>query len=57
MDVQLVVLDLDGTLIGASMDFTKIKEKLRNKLLEEGIPEELIGDLTPMYETLVLISC
>ena len=56
MDVQLVVLDLDGTLVGASMDFTEIKEKLRNKLLEEGIPEELIGNLTPMYETLVQIS-
>ncbi|USG99711.1 glycosyltransferase [Thermococcus argininiproducens] len=56
MDIQLVVFDLDGTLIGAPMDFKEIKERLRNKLLEEGIPKELIGNLTPMYETLIRIS-
>lgn len=56
MDIQVVVFDLDGTLIGAPMDFKEIKERLQNKLLEEGIPEDLIGNLTPMYETLIRIS-
>ncbi|ALV62310.1 glycosyl transferase, family 2 [Thermococcus sp. 2319x1] len=56
MDIQLVVFDLDGTLVGAPMDFAEVKERLRERLEMEGIPKELIGDLTPMYETLFKIS-
>ncbi|WP_367884936.1 HAD family hydrolase [Thermococcus sp. JCM 11816] len=58
MDIRLVVFDLDGTLIGAPPKaFSEVKEELRKRLLERGgISEELIGDLTPMYETLIEIS-
>ncbi|MCO6041482.1 HAD-IA family hydrolase [Thermococcus alcaliphilus] len=56
MDIQLVVFDLDGTLVGAPMDFAEVKERLRERLEKEGISKELIGDLTPMYETLLKIS-
>ncbi|HIH72553.1 MAG: Bifunctional phosphatase/dolichol-phosphate glucosyltransferase [Thermococcales archaeon 44_46] len=56
MDIQLVVFDLDGTLVGAPMDFAKVKERLKERLEKEGISKELIGDLTPMYETLLKIS-
>lgn len=56
MDIQLVVFDLDGTLVGAPMDFAKVKGRLRERLEKEGISKELIGDLTPMYETLLKIS-
>ncbi|BAD86444.1 bifunctional phosphatase/dolichol-phosphate glucosyltransferase [Thermococcus kodakarensis KOD1] len=56
MDIRLVVFDLDGTLIGAPKAFSEVKEELRKRLLERGISEELIGDLTPMYETLIEIS-
>ncbi|ALM75077.1 HAD-IA family hydrolase [Thermococcus barophilus] len=56
MDIRLAIFDLDGTLIGAPMTFTEIKEKLREKLLEIGIPQEIIGDLTPMYESLFRIA-
>ena len=56
MDVRLAVFDLDGTLIGARRPFSEIKEELRKKLLEMGIPEGVIGDLTPMYESLIRIS-
>jgi len=55
MDIQLVVFDLDGTLVGAPMDFAEVKERLRERLEKEGISKELIGDLTPMYETLLKI--
>ncbi|GAB6103005.1 HAD-IA family hydrolase [Thermococcus atlanticus] len=56
MDIKLAVFDLDGTLVGAHTAFSEIKERLRERLLSEGIPEDLIGDLTPMYETLHRIS-
>ena len=56
MDIKLAIFDLDGTLIGAPMTFTEIKEKLREKLLEIGISQEIIGDLTPMYESLFRIA-
>ncbi|MCD6188889.1 MAG: HAD-IA family hydrolase [Thermococcus sp.] len=56
MDIKLVVFDLDGTLVGAPMDFAEVKEKLKERLEREGISKELIGDLTPMYETLLKIS-
>lgn len=56
MDIQLVVFDLDGTFVGASMGFDEVKERLRGRLEKEGISAELIGDLTPMYETLIEIS-
>jgi len=56
MDIKLAVFDLDGTLIGAKVSFLEIKEKLKEKLIKEGISESLIGDLTPMYETLYRIS-
>jgi len=56
MDVRLVVFDLDGTLVGARQSFSEVKERLRQRLLEEGVPEEVIGDLSPMYENLLRIS-
>lgn len=56
MDIRLVVFDLDGTLIGAEEPFSSIKEKLRRRLIKLGIGDELIGNLTPMYETLLKIS-
>ncbi|USS41321.1 HAD-IA family hydrolase [Thermococcus aggregans] len=56
MDIKLVVFDLDGTLVGAPMNFEEIKERLRGRLEKEGVPKKLIGDLTPMYETLIKIS-
>ncbi|WP_461866631.1 HAD hydrolase-like protein [Thermococcus sp.] len=56
MDIKLAIFDLDGTLIGAKMSFSEIKKRLKEKLLHEGIPESLIGDLTPMYESLYRIS-
>ncbi len=56
MDVRAVIFDLDGTLIGAPQPFSEIKEELRRRLLGMGLGEELIGDLTPMYESLIRIS-
>jgi HAD superfamily hydrolase (TIGR01549 family) len=56
MDIRLVVFDLDGTLIGAPRPFSELKEELRKRLLKMGISDELMGDLTPMYETLIRIS-
>lgn len=56
MDIKLVVFDLDGTLIGAKRPFSEIKEELRKRLLGMGIPGDVIGDLTPMYENLIRIS-
>jgi HAD superfamily hydrolase (TIGR01549 family) len=56
MDVRLVVFDLDGTLIGAKRPFSELKEELKERLLKMGIPQETIGDLTPMYEGLLGIS-
>ncbi|NJE02151.1 glycosyltransferase [Thermococcus sp. JdF3] len=56
MDVRLVVFDLDGTLVGAPKPFTQLKEELKSRLLAEGIPEEVLGDLTPMYESLQRIA-
>ncbi len=56
MDIKLVVFDLDGTLVGAPQPFAELKEELRSRLLEMGIPEETVGDLTPMYENLLRIS-
>ena len=56
MDIKAVVFDLDGTLIGAPKPFAQLKEELASMLRERGIPEELIGDLTPMYESLLRIS-
>lgn len=56
MDIRLAIFDLDGTLIGAPKDFLRIKEELKEKLLDMGIPRERIGDLTPMYENLFRIA-
>lgn len=56
MDIKLAIFDLDGTLIGAPTTFAEIKEKLKEKLLEAGIPNKVIGDLTPMYENLFRIA-
>lgn len=56
MDVRLVVFDMDGTLLGAPKTFQELKEELKSKLLNMGVDEELIGDLTPMYESLKRIS-
>jgi len=56
MDIRLVIFDLDGTLVGAPKPFSEIKEELRRKLIEMGIAEEVISDLTPMYESLIKIS-
>ncbi len=56
MDVQLVVFDLDGTLIGAPEPFTELKKRLKSRLLKMGIPEETLGDFTPMYEALQRVS-
>ena len=56
MDVRAVIFDLDGTLVGAPTPFSEIKERLRERLLEMGIEENLLGDLTPMYETLLKVS-
>jgi len=56
MDIQLVVFDLDGTLIGAEEPFSILKERLRKRLLDIGIPDGVLGDLTPMYENLQRIS-
>ncbi|ASJ13192.1 glycosyltransferase [Thermococcus thioreducens] len=56
MDVKLVVFDLDGTLVGAPKPFAEIKEELKSRLVEMGIPKEIIGDMTPMYENLLRIS-
>jgi len=56
MDTKLAIFDLDGTLIGAPTTFAEIKEKLKEKLLEIGIPNKVIGDLTPMYESLFRIA-
>ncbi len=56
MDIRAVIFDLDGTLVGAPTPFSEIKERLRERLLEMGISEELLGGLTPMYETLLKVS-
>ncbi|WP_456423330.1 HAD-IA family hydrolase [Thermococcus sp.] len=56
MDIRAVVFDLDGTLIGAKKPFSEIKSELRRKLVSLGIPQEYIGDLTPMYEGLIELS-
>ncbi len=56
MDIRLVVFDLDGTLLGAEEPFSSIKQKLRNRLMDMGIEESVIGELTPMYESLKRIS-
>jgi FMN phosphatase YigB (HAD superfamily) len=56
MDIRLVIFDLDGTLIGAPQPFSELKERLRKELLEMGVDEDLLGDLTPMYESLIRIS-
>jgi phosphoglycolate phosphatase-like HAD superfamily hydrolase len=56
MDVRLVVFDLDGTLVGAPKPFAELKEELKSRLSEMGIPEETLGDLTPMYENLLRLS-
>jgi len=56
MDIQLVVFDLDGTLIGAEEPFSILKERLRKRLLDIGISDGVLGDLTPMYENLQRIS-
>ncbi|AFL95541.1 hypothetical protein containing HAD-like domain 7 [Thermococcus cleftensis] len=56
MDIKLVVFDLDGTLVGAPKPFAQLKEELKTRLLAEGIPERLLGDLTPMYESLQRIA-
>lgn len=56
MDIRLVVFDLDGTLIGAPKSFQEIKEELRQRLISTGISEEMVGDLTPMYENLERIA-
>ncbi|NJE46790.1 glycosyltransferase [Thermococcus sp. GR7] len=56
MDIRLVVFDLDGTLIGAPKPFAQVKEELKSRLLEMGIPQDIIGDLTPMYENLHRIA-
>lgn len=56
MDIKLVIFDLDGTLIGAPKPFSQLKEELRQRLKKMGISDEVIGDLTPMYETLLRIS-
>ncbi|AJC72254.1 MAG: HAD-IA family hydrolase [Thermococcus sp.] len=56
MDIRAVIFDLDGTLVGAPTPFSEIKERLKKRLLEIGIAEELLGDLTPMYETLLKVS-
>ena len=56
MDVQLVVFDLDGTLVGAGEPFSVLKEKLRERLVAMGVPAEALGDMSPMYETLLRVS-
>ncbi|WP_457750649.1 glycosyltransferase [Thermococcus sp.] len=56
MDLKAVVFDLDGTLIGAPKPFAQLKDELADMLRERGIPENLIGDLTPMYESLLKIA-
>lgn len=56
MDIKLVVFDLDGTLIGAKRPFREIKDELKSKLVEMGIPKDTIGELTPMYEGLLELS-
>ncbi len=56
MDIRLVVFDLDGTLIGAEQPFIELKENLKSELLSLGIPEDTVGDLTPMYENLHRIA-
>ncbi len=56
MDIRLVVFDLDGTLIGAEQSFTELKESLKSELLSLGIPEDVVGDLTPMYESIRRIA-
>jgi len=56
MDLKAVVFDLDGTLIGAPKPFAQIKDELAEKLRKMGIPEDKIGNLTPMYESLLRIS-
>jgi len=56
MDIKAVVFDLDGTLIGAKKPFSEIKSELRKKLVSLGIPQEYVGDLTPMYEGLIELS-
>lgn len=56
MDIRLVVFDMDGTLLGAPKTFQELKEGLKSKLLKMGVDEKLIGDLTPMYESLGRIS-
>ena len=56
MDIELIVFDLDGTLVGAPKPFAQLKEELRSRLLKMGIPDSALGDLTPMYETLQNVS-
>lgn len=56
MDIRLVVFDLDGTLIGAPKPFSEVKEELKSRLLQMGIPKEIMGNLTPMYENLHRIA-
>ncbi|ASJ01076.1 HAD-IA family hydrolase [Thermococcus gorgonarius] len=56
MDVRLVVFDLDGTLVGAKESFSELKDKLRKRLRQIGISDDLMGNLSPMYESLLRIS-
>ncbi|WP_297068452.1 glycosyltransferase [Thermococcus sp.] len=56
MDIRLVVFDLDGTLIGAEQTFIELKERLKSEFLSLGIPERILGNLTPMYESIRRIA-
>ncbi|AIU69010.1 dolichol-phosphate glucosyltransferase [Thermococcus eurythermalis] len=56
MDIRAVVFDLDGTLVGAEKTFSEIKSELKERLISLGIPRELVGELTPMYEGLIELS-
>ncbi|AIF70066.1 bifunctional phosphatase/dolichol-phosphate glucosyltransferase [Palaeococcus pacificus DY20341] len=56
MDIRLAIFDLDGTLIGAPINFQQIKEELKERLLQLGISKEVVSDLTPMYESLFRIA-
>lgn len=56
MDIKLAIFDLDGTLVGSPINFQEIKERLRERLIGYGIPEQIVGNLTPMYESLFRIA-
>ena len=56
MDIRLVVFDLDGTLVGAEETFSALKERLRKRLVSMGVPDESLGEMSPMYETLLRVS-